>query len=105
MINKKFLIIVIIILGVGLLTIHSYKNNLNEEIVKYLAEKGYSQNEILKVYTEFGKLPLVSTTVIFQDEVNARYFYRKENGRIYQYSCAPLRGVDPEYKYKHEEKY
>ena len=104
MINKKFLI-VIIILGVGFLTIHSYKNNLNEEVGKYLADEGYSQDEILKVYTEFGKLPLVSTTVIFRDEVKARYFYRKENGRIYQYSCAPLRGVDPDFNYKHIEKY
>ncbi|MEK5256161.1 hypothetical protein NST74_22040 [Paenibacillus sp. FSL F4-0125] len=45
----------------------------------------------------------VSTTVIFADEPNARYFYRKEKDLIYQYSMAPVKGSDPKYTYKHIE--
>lgn len=46
----------------------------------------------------------MSTTVIFNDDRSSRYFYRNENGKIYQYSRAPVQGVDDGTKlYKHNE--
>lgn len=78
---------------------------MNQEIKSYLInQKGYSEVDINKIYTQVGKAPLVSTTVIFNDDRGNRYFYRKESGQIYQYSMAPVQGVDDGHtKYKHKE--
>ncbi|ASA26161.1 hypothetical protein B9T62_03430 [Paenibacillus donghaensis] len=80
----------LIILGAGFYSLHSYKDKMNRQIVHYLTtEQGYTEKQLYKVYTQIGKAPVVSTTVIFADEPDARYFYRKEAGQIYQYSNAP----------------
>ncbi|CAH1203311.1 DUF3139 domain-containing protein [Paenibacillus sp. JJ-223] len=74
------------------------------EVQAYLVDvKGYSKADILAIDTHFGKAPLVNTEVIFKDEPNARYFYKKENGAIFQYNSAPVNGVNPDYSYKHLE--
>jgi len=79
---------------------------MNKEVIHYLVDtRNYSTEDLYSVHTQIGKAPVVSTTVIFRDEPYARYFYRKEEGRIYQYSTAPVQGTtyDPHYTYKHKE--
>ncbi|WP_145028479.1 DUF3139 domain-containing protein [Paenibacillus sp. Y412MC10] len=97
--------ITLLAVAIGLYSLQSFKNRMNEEVISYLVnEKGYSENDIYKVTTIISKAPLVSTTVIFNDDKGSRYFYRKENGKIYQYSRAPLHGVDDGHtEYKHAE--
>ena len=94
----------LIFLGFGYL--QNFKQKTNNEVLLYLTdEKGYLKEEISEIYTQIGKAPVVSTTVIFSDELDSRYFYRKENGRIYQYSSAPVHGSwDGRTIFKHEEK-
>ncbi|WP_151734280.1 DUF3139 domain-containing protein [Paenibacillus tengchongensis] len=84
-----------------------FKQRTNREIEAYLINrKGYSRQLISTIYTQIGKAPVVSTTVIFSDDRGSRYFYRKENGRIYQYSMAPLHGAwDGRRPFKHAETY
>lgn len=96
---------IILLVSIGGVTLQSFKNKMSGEIINYLIDqKGYSESDISKIYTQVGKAPLVSTTVIFSDDINTRYFYRKEDGRIYQYSMAPLHGADDGHKqYKHKE--
>ncbi|WP_438350818.1 DUF3139 domain-containing protein [Paenibacillus sp. FA6] len=105
--KKDVMITMIIFLMVAGIGLQLFKNNMNREVKSYLLEeKEYTEVDIYKIYTQVGKAPLVSTTVIFNDERRSRYFYRKENGRIYQYSRAPLNGVDVGHiRYKHEEDY
>ncbi|WP_074113517.1 hypothetical protein, partial [Paenibacillus sp. P46E] len=87
------------------ISLQMFKNKMNQEIQSYLLnQRGYTKTDINKIYTQVGKAPLVSTTVIFNDERDNRYFYRKEDGRIYQYSMAPVQGVDDGHQqYKHKE--
>jgi len=96
--------IIILTLVTGLFLVQNYKNTINDEIMSYLVNDiGYEENEIYKISTHIGKAPLVSTTVIFNDERDSRYFYREENGGILQYNAAPLHGVDDgRYHYKHK---
>ncbi|CAH1059452.1 DUF3139 domain-containing protein [Paenibacillus pseudetheri] len=102
--TKIFLISLIIIYGVISLVLHSFRNQMNNEVIHYLVDaRDYKNEDLYKVYTQIGKAPVVSTTVIFADELYARYFYRKEKDRIYQYSMAPVKGFDPNYTYKHIE--
>lgn len=102
--TKIILITLIIVYGVGSLALHAFRNHMNNEVIHYLVDtKNYKNKDIYKVYTQISKAPVVSTTVIFADEPNARYFYRKEKDRIYQYSMAPVKGFDQKYTYKHIE--
>lgn len=107
MLKKKLfsIIIMFIVISVGILSLQLFKNKMNQEIKSYLInQKGYSEIEIDEIYTQVGKAPLVSTTVIFKDDRSNRYFYRKENEQIYQYSMAPVQGVDDGHtQYKHKE--
>lgn len=106
--KRKYTLIVfvafLILFGFGCLQI--VKHRANNEVMSYLVDqKGYSKEEISKIYTQVGKTPIVSTTVIFSDELDARYFYRKENGQIYQYSFAPVHGAwDGQSIFKHKER-
>ncbi|ALA41486.1 hypothetical protein ABE82_08110 [Paenibacillus peoriae] len=100
-------ILIIIILFLAIWTLSSYtKSHTQNEVFNYLVKtQGYKPSEIYSVETQIGKAPLVSTQVIFKDETNARYFYKKEDGKIIQYSQAPVKGVDDgAYNYKHKEK-
>ncbi|MEK4045091.1 DUF3139 domain-containing protein [Paenibacillus sp. FSL H8-0048] len=103
----KMLLLVIVLMActLGLVGLKIFKDKTTNEVETYLIEeRGYNPNDINEVYTQIGKAPLVSTTVIFDDDRSSRYFYRKENGRIYQYSRAPVQGVDDGTKqYKHIE--
>lgn len=102
--TKRILVTLIIVYGVASLALHSFRNQMNNEIIHYLVDaREYKNEDLYKVYTQIGKAPVVSTTVIFADEPNARYFYRKEKDLIYQYSMAPVKGSDPKYTYKHIE--
>lgn len=107
--NRKkiiFMIIIVLLFGLSSIGLTLFKNKMNTEVMAYLTTtRGYSDDEISKIYTQISKAPVVSTTVIFADEESSRYFYRKENGRIYQYSMAPVHGANyGDEKYKHEEK-
>ncbi|WP_313641756.1 DUF3139 domain-containing protein, partial [Paenibacillus sp.] len=94
--TKLFFVTLIIVYGVASLALHSFRNHMNNEVIHYLVDtKDYKNEDLYKVYTQISKAPVVSTTVIFADEPNARYFYRKEKDRIYQYSMAPVKGTDP----------
>jgi len=102
--TKLFFVTLIIVYGVASLALHSFRIHMNNEVIHYLVDtKDYKNEDLYKVYTQISKAPVVSTTVIFADEPNARYFYRKEKDRIYQYSMAPVKGTDPNYTYKHIE--
>ncbi|MBE0336689.1 DUF3139 domain-containing protein [Paenibacillus sp. 23TSA30-6] len=105
---KKYgvaIFIVIILATVWMLSNYT-KSHTQNEVFNYLVKiQGYKPSEIYSVETQIGKAPLVSTQVIFKDETNARYFYKKEQGEIIQYSQAPVKGVDDgAYSYKHKEK-
>ena len=79
-----------------------YISNRDAEVERYLLQtQGYQQSDIQRIDTSIGKAPVVSTKVIFTDEPEARYFYKKENGSIRQYSSAPVHGVNPSFNYKH----
>lgn len=102
--TKVIFITLIIVYGAASLALHSFRNHMNNEVIHYLVDmRDYKNEDLYKVYTQIGKAPVVSTTVIFADEHNARYFYRKEKDRIYQYSMASVKGTDPNYTYKHIE--
>lgn len=107
MYRKRRLVLVSIVLMValGIGGLQTFKAKTNKTIESYLInQKGYSHSDISEIYTQIGKAPLVSTTVIFSDDISSRYFYRKEKGRIYQYSMAPVQGVDDGHKeYGHKE--
>ncbi|ETT53072.1 hypothetical protein C162_07454 [Paenibacillus sp. FSL R7-269] len=99
------LVIVLMVCAVSVAGLQIFKDKTTNEVEAYLIEeRGYNPKDIYAIYTQIGKAPLVSTTVIFEDDRSSRYFYRKENGRIYQYSRAPVHGVDDGTKrYKHME--
>lgn len=99
------LLIVLMACALGLVGLKIFKDKTTREVEAYLIEeRGYNPNDIYEIYTQIGKAPLVSTTVIFDDDRSSRYFYRKENGKIYQYNRAPVHGVDDGTKrYKHIE--
>jgi len=102
--TKKILITFVIVYGVASLALQAFRNHMDNEVVHYLvATRDYKNEDLYKVHTQISKAPVVSTTVIFADEPNARYFYRKEKDRIYQYSMAPVKVTDPNYTYKHIE--
>lgn len=102
--TKIILITFTIVYGFASLALHTFRNHMDNEVIHYLVDaRDYKNEDLYKVYTQIGKAPVVSTTVIFADEPNARYFYRKEKNRIYQYSMAHVEGFDPNYTYKHIE--
>nr|WP_237167922.1 DUF3139 domain-containing protein [Paenibacillus yonginensis] len=76
----------------------SFKNEVSNYLIH---DKGFSSNEVKKITTHISKAPVISASVIFSDEPSARYFYKKERGQFIQYSCAPVKGINLEYKYKH----
>ncbi|MCM3697825.1 DUF3139 domain-containing protein [Paenibacillus macerans] len=94
--------IILIVLSIIVFTQYSTRN-LESEVFNHLLNEGYQKEEILSVKSELGKAPVFSATVIFKDEPNARYFYKKENGAIIQYSRAPVKGIDFDYQYKHQD--
>ncbi|TKH39062.1 DUF3139 domain-containing protein [Paenibacillus polymyxa] len=79
------------------------KSYTQNEVFSYLVKaQGYKPSEIYSVETQIAKAPLISTQVIFKDEIDARYFYKKEQDKIIQYNQAPAKGVDDgTYNYKH----
>ncbi|MBP2113396.1 DUF3139 domain-containing protein [Paenibacillus silagei] len=99
------LIIVLMACALGAAGFKIFIDKTTSEVEAYLLEnRGYYPNDIYEIYTQIGKAPLVSTTVIFEDDRSSRYLYRKENGKIYQYSRAPVHGVyDGTKRYKHIE--
>ncbi|ALP38255.1 hypothetical protein ASL14_20830 [Paenibacillus sp. IHB B 3084] len=102
--NVLFSVVVFIILfGAG--WVWFIKNHTEAAVKDYLLHtRGYANEDIASIQTAFGKAPVVSTEVRFTDEAQTRYFYRQVDGIIFQYSCAPLRGVNPvDYSYKHAE--
>ncbi|WP_090735981.1 DUF3139 domain-containing protein [Paenibacillus sp. Mc5Re-14] len=81
------------------------KSYTQNEVFSYLIkDQAYKPSAIYSVETQIAKAPLISTQVIFKDEIDARYFYKKEQGKIIQYNQAPIKGVDDgAYIYKHHE--
>ncbi|MFB5762685.1 DUF3139 domain-containing protein [Paenibacillus medicaginis] len=103
-------IVVLIIIASFLLTgyigIEIFKNKTTDEVKSYLIEqKGYKEDDIIEIQTVISKTPIVSTSVVFKDELNARYFYKKDMGRIEQYTYAPAtnQGGRPEFKHKEKD--
>ncbi|ADM69341.1 hypothetical protein GMA19_01509 [Paenibacillus polymyxa E681] len=104
--KKHGIAIFIVILFASIWILSSYtKSHTQSEVFNYLVKiQGYKPSEICSVETKIAKAPLISTQVIFKDETNTGYFYKKERGKIIQYNQAPVKGVDDgTYNYKHHE--
>lgn len=95
----------VIITGLGMAGLEIFKYKTSKEVELYLIEQqGYTKKEISEISTHISKAPVVSTTVVFTDDMSSWYLYRKEDGKIYQYAMAPRYGVDSGDKvYKHED--
>jgi hypothetical protein len=64
---------------------------MTKEVEAYLInEQGYTKSEISEIYTEIGKAPMVSTTVIFKDEQGSRYFKPPLNKPMYLDFMRPI---------------
>ncbi|MCM3172822.1 DUF3139 domain-containing protein [Paenibacillus sp. MER 99-2] len=103
-ISKPKLVLSLLITLVALVSLYlwNFQRTMELKVEAYLlSSKEYGHEDIQQIDTHFGKAPLVSTEVIFKDEPLARYFYQEENGQIYQYSSAPVKGVDPNFTYRH----
>lgn len=104
--KKTWITILSIVVVLGL-TIHFglnyYKDKVTQEVISYLVEeKGYKQTDIAEIKTYIGKAPLVSTSVIFKDEPNAMYMYKKNLDKMEQYGQIPAIN-DLKQKYIHSE--
>lgn len=75
----KLVIFLLFALIIGIFAfLWNIQRSREAEVQAYLVDvKGYSKADILAIDTHFGKAPLVNTEVIFKDEPNARYFYKK----------------------------
>ncbi|WP_240664137.1 DUF3139 domain-containing protein [Paenibacillus sp. M-152] len=60
------------------------KSYTQNEVFSYLIkDQGYKPSEIYSVETQIAKAPLISTQVIFKDEINARYFYKRSKVKLF----------------------
>lgn len=67
-----------------------YISNRDTEVERYLLQtQGYQQSDIQRIDTSIGKAPVVSTEVIFTDEPEARYFYKKKTGASANIAAPP----------------
>ncbi|GAA0348890.1 DUF3139 domain-containing protein [Bacillus horti] len=72
----SFIILIILLLIIPYALIKYNLHVLENRVVNYLVEeKGYQQNELQSVNGAFGKLPLLSVWVIFEDEPHIQYQY------------------------------
>ncbi|MNM80450.1 hypothetical protein D3C81_924200 [compost metagenome] len=75
---------------------------LKKDVKKYLIEEGIDENRVLKIETVIAKAPVLSARVIFADEPNVTYYYRRSSGEIVQFGM-PTYNVpgDTSYEFKH----
>lgn len=79
-------------------TLYSLKN----ETYNHLIERGYKKEDIMKIDTSIKKLSLYTADVIFKDEPDITYSYKKDDyGNIIQ--IVALESNQLGYKYKHIE--
>lgn len=77
-------------------------NAVEAETRQHLLKLGYSTQEIYSINAKWGYLPRLSAVVIFKDELVARYYYKRENKQIIQFSRDVV-GINHDYSYLHIE--
>jgi hypothetical protein len=68
-----------------------------------LVDKGLEKTSIMSIKPVFGKAPSFSVRVIFKDEPDNVYLYKKDNGQVSQHSHSSFNS-DTNTIYKHVEK-
>lgn len=91
--KKHGIAIFIIILFASIWILSSYtKSHTQSEVFNNLVKiQGYKPSEIYSVETKIAKAPLISTQVIFKDETNTRYFYKKSGVKLFSITKPPLK--------------
>lgn len=98
------LFILIIIVPVVIYGYVQYQHNsLEKETYSYLIDKGYEGQEILSVESKLKKLSLFTAEVIFEDEPNVIYEYKRDDSKIIQLAPQPPQHDVDEYDFKHIE--
>lgn|SRR5690625_1426187 len=93
--------LIIIIVPTSVYGFVKYKSyTLEKETRKHLKTIGYKDDEILDVKTKIKKLSLFTAEVIFSDEPNIIYDYKKEGNNIIQIGPTTDKR---DYEYKHLE--
>ncbi|MEC5425286.1 DUF3139 domain-containing protein [Virgibacillus sp. C22-A2] len=96
------ILFLIIITPISAYGYYQYQNNnLEKDTYTYLTEKGYNDDDILSIETKLEKLSLFTAEVIFTNEPNVTYQYKKDNKQIIQ--IGPVREQEADYEYKHIE--
>jgi hypothetical protein len=107
--SKKLFIIITLSIGIlvvatpigifAFIKINLY--TLEKDTTHYLlVQKGLDKTSIMSIKPEFSKAPLFSVNVIFKDEPDNIYYYRKDNGQVFQYSHSSFNSnINNKYKY------
>ncbi|WP_019640270.1 DUF3139 domain-containing protein [Paenibacillus fonticola] len=82
-----FLLVIFLVWGAGFGACSWKKGSLESEVRNYLFKQGYKNEEIQSIHTRVGKAPVFSIEVIFVDEPQTVYYYRKSDGKIIQYGA------------------
>ena len=61
------------------------KYSLKNSVEEHLISEGYLKDEIVSITTHVGKLPVFSARVIFADEKDTTYYYRRDNNEVMQF--------------------
>lgn len=103
-----FMIVLALILSITPLSIIAFnkysKFDIKNDTYAYLIEKGYKKPDIKSIETIVGMAPRLSTQVIFEDEPQVIYHYKKDDGEIVQLGLNyQIYDEDERKKYKHLE--
>lgn len=93
-----FLITIGSIIGVVYFNLHSLEKQTHNYLIHH---NGYTSSEIHSIKAKLAKLPLYQAVVIFKDEPENTYIYRKLTGQIIQIH-PPKADASPE-QFKHLE--
>lgn len=98
-----FVVFILIVVGIwGGIAFE--KQHLKNQVEDYLLNKGYKSDEIQYIKPFFGKAPLSSVRVIFNDEPNVIYYYRNDKG-IRQFGTpTEVTNTHTNIDFKHQEK-
>lgn len=101
------LVVILLVFGGGFGACNWHKNSLESDVRGYLFKQGYINEEIKSIRTRVGKAPVFSVEVIFMDEPEIIYYYRKDDGKIIQYGIPTDisgKNTSEDYIFKHREK-
>lgn len=102
-----FMIVLAVVLTIIPFAIYGYNKYLLYDIkhctYDHLIMMGYKELDIVSVTPKVGKLPMLKTQVIFKDEPQVIYEYKKDNGEIIQLRFSNDVDFEEKEKYKHIE--